>query len=576
MQQKVDKYIYFISENRYRIKFSKVDKKTNMQVKFDEYIQGTLEDAVNLRDEKLEEYNISVNNSIDNNKIEKVKNKTVKIKKSDKKENYTKVDKYIYEIEKDKKYRIFIKKGTKNGNNGIYYSDTFVGNLARAKKERDKQLAILKLQTNTERNSYIKFYDFVKIYIKSYVSTLSPTTRKSIKCNLKNYLLPRFEKIPLNKIDVLMIQNFINELKFQGKMKPGKNGIIDRLSSSSINEIYKLIRKILNKAVTWGYLETNPVNKIKAPNIEKKEKETYTRKELLQILEYLKQEDVITEATYNIAICAGLRRSEILGLHLDDLDLVNGNIYIKRDAVWDDELKMVVEKETKTKDSVRKVPIPLFCCEAIYECIKLRERIIHRFEKKYFNYIAPDNIFLSKFGKIMHPDTISSKWTKFCDKYDEFKNISLHGLRHSYCTLQMNENRGLSASDVKKLMGHSQLSTTFRYTHSNEDKNKQTLEIFDNFYNFDKERKINFNQMLSLYTDLNFVSSKEIKELFDFSFSEKISENEKHERVKDYINNKYPFFKSIDVTKINLENVCDILEEYKQKYGDEFILTVLN
>ena len=35
MQEKVDKYIYYVSENRYRVKFLKVDKTRNIRISFD-------------------------------------------------------------------------------------------------------------------------------------------------------------------------------------------------------------------------------------------------------------------------------------------------------------------------------------------------------------------------------------------------------------------------------------------------------------------------------------------------------------------------------------------------------------
>ena len=64
----------------------------------------------------------------------------------------------------------------------------------------------------------------------------------------------------------------------------------------------------------------------------------------------------------------------------------------------------------------------------------------------------------------------------------------------------MNFNSKLVVADVKKLMGHSQLETTFHYTHANEIKFKEAISVFDKYYNANGERKIGFNQMLSLYT----------------------------------------------------------------------------
>ena len=61
MQEKVEKYIYFVSENRYRIKFLKVSKKDNIKISFDQYINGTLDDAIKIRDAKLKENGLLLN-----------------------------------------------------------------------------------------------------------------------------------------------------------------------------------------------------------------------------------------------------------------------------------------------------------------------------------------------------------------------------------------------------------------------------------------------------------------------------------------------------------------------------------
>lgn len=57
-------------------------------------------------------------------------------------------------------------------------------------------------------------------------------------------------------------------------------------------------------------------------------------------------------------------------------------------------------------------------------------------------------------------------WNKFINKHN-LKYITLYGLRHSYCSMQINENKNLTISMISKLMGHSQLFTTLKYLHSN-------------------------------------------------------------------------------------------------------------
>ena len=552
MQEKVEKYIYYVSDNKYRVKFLKVDKKNNTRINFDQYVYGTLDEARNLRNEKLKENGLTLEkdnkDKIDifaiNNNEDKKEIKPKKTRKSPEGKDKTKVDKYIYEIEKGKKYRIFIRKGGSNGQKGDYFSSVFEGTLAQAKKERDIQLANLKLKNGKSDKGNIKFIDFVRIYYKEYAEVeLSPTTITSGKQELRNYVLPEIANMPLNKIDALVIQRIINNLKDRDKERLDKNGNVQKLSITSVNNVYRLLRKILNKAIAWDYIETNPVKKVKAPGVSKKEKQSYNREELLQILDILKTEDVLTEALFTIAICTGLRRGELVGLHIDDIDFSNNMISIKRAAIWDSKNKKTLEKATKTKGSVREVPMPLFCTEAIKEYLKLRDRIIQRLKKKDKSYIPPKNLFLSKYGGIMFPDTPSSKWLDFRNRHSEIRNVSLHGLRHSYCTMQMNDNPNLSPADVKKLMGHSQLTTTFIYTHSNEDKTQEAISVFDKYYNVNGEIKINFNQMLSLYTRVNFASQRELDDLLKFAVDLRVDEDEKYSMIKQYIDNRYPMFK---------------------------------
>ena len=581
MQEKVEKYIYFVSENRYRIKFLKVSKKDNIKISFDQYINGTLDEVIKIRDAKLKENGLLLNKQkkdedffeIKKNtkNTQKIKSKKECIKKSSKATN--KVDKYIYEIEKGKKYRIFIRKGGSNGQKGDYYSTVFEGTLAQAKKERDKKLAEFKLKNGKGNKSNIKFIDFVRIYYKEYAEIeLSPTTVQTGKSELKNYILPEIANMPLYKIDGLIVQRIINKLKKRKRERPDKNGNIVTLSSTTVNSVYRLLRKILNKAVAWNYIESNPVLTVNAPSVSTKEKESYNIHELIEVMLLLEKEDITTELLFNLFICTGMRRGELVGLHLDNIHLDKNFIKIEISAVWDSENKKIVEKKTKSEGGVREIPIPQFCVDKIKEYLKLRERKIMNFKRKNKNYVAPKNLFLSRSGGIMFPDTPSNKWTTFKNKHKQLKDVTLHGLRHSYCSMQMNDNPNLAPSDVKTLMGHSQLSTTFIYTHSNEDKREAALSIFDKYFRFNNEKKVSFNEILSLYTGKKFISTDIFNSYIDFLVSSEESIEIKLKLIRKYIEKKYPFFRSIDITVVNLDNIWDWLDKMKEKYGNEFIL----
>lgn len=169
---------------------------------------------------------------------------------------------------------------------------------------------------------------------------------------------------------------------------------------------------------------------------------------------------------------------------------------------------------------------------------------------------------------------LNYNWKKFINK-NNLKYVTIHGLRHSYCSVQMNCNCELVATDVKKLMGHSNLKTTFHYTHNSQSKFQEATSIFDKYYNANSEIKIGFNQMLSLYTNKKFVPTKEIEELYEFIFKSNNNKDYKQGLIKNYIDNEYPIFKKIDISNINIDNVWDWLEIQKEKYGNEFIITSL-
>ena len=203
-----------------------------------------------------------------------------------------------------------------------------------------------------------------------------------------------------------------------------------------------------------------------------------------------------------IDCCTGLRRCELNGLHIEktrkhdkdielDVEFVNkdgekyigGLVFARHSVVFDKELKKVVERDIpKTEKGKRGIPIPPICVEAIRECIKYREKEIQLLRNKYGKdlEIVP-NLFLGKTGGLMHPDTLSHNWTKFRERNKGLlpnKNVTLYGLRHSFCTY-MRINPEITINEIMNLMGHTDEKTTDNYTHSNREIGDKIIGMWD-------------------------------------------------------------------------------------------------
>ena len=239
------------------------------------------------------------------------------------------------------------------------------------------------------------------------------------------------------------------------------------------------MRNLLNKAVAWEYIDSNPALKIKVRVNNFYEKKIFDKQELNQILKLLNNESILIKTILTIIITTGIRRSELLGLHIEDIELNNNVIKIRRNVTWDQFKNKNVELSLKTKSSNRDIPVPNICINTIKEYLEYRNIIIKKIRFKYGRKInIPDNLFINKNGDIISANTITHYWKDIRLKYN-LKDVTVHGLRHSYCSVQVNEKHNLSICDVSKIMGHSQISTTLKYSHVTKNKKEEVYSIFE-------------------------------------------------------------------------------------------------
>ena len=182
---------------------------------------------------------------------------------------------------------------------------------------------------------------------------------------------------------------------------------------------------------------------------------TLTLEQVQLLLDKSKGTKIGMMVKFNVLM--GLRRSEILGLKYSDVDYDKHTLKVVRQlgrapgAKKEDYVPKTFTKQeirTKTRSSVRELPIPDIVYEAILEERKMYEKNRSR-RKASFQDL--DYICCSAYGR-PRCSTFHHKIYKQLLKDCGLPDIRWHDLRATYCTLLLKNN--FSPKAVSKLMGH--------------------------------------------------------------------------------------------------------------------------
>jgi integrase len=176
-------------------------------------------------------------------------------------------------------------------------------------------------------------------------TSLSRTTRAEYERLLEKRLLPRFGSTKLRAIRPVDIDLYYAEL-YRGSRdaKP--------LGPQSIQHVHALLRMLLNQAVRWEWIPSNPVSKASTPRVPKWESVIPEPSEVQRILEYCDWTDPDLGCFIRLAAISGARRGELCALRWSDFDLKGGWLTIAR-SLSGGRADELVEKDTKTHAETR-------------------------------------------------------------------------------------------------------------------------------------------------------------------------------------------------------------------------------
>jgi len=225
-----------------------------------------------------------------------------------------------------------------------------------------------------------------------------------------------------------------------------------KYSAASQNRKLSSLNSYYNYLVKFNYIKKNPFINIEFAKREKKLPEYLSYKEVLEILEYLKN-DLLNLAIVEVLYGCGLRISELVNLRVSDIHYQEGLIEC-------------LGKGNKK----RYVPINKHALHAINEYkIKMRDNLKNKEDR--------DILFLNKFGHVLRRGYVNVMLRKVAKEIGLKKNLYPHMFRHSFST-HLLEN-GANLRVIQELLGHENISTTEIYTHINE---KKLIEDYNKFF----------------------------------------------------------------------------------------------
>ncbi len=261
----------------------------------------------------------------------------------------------------------------------------------------------------------------------------SPHTVKAYEADLKSFkefIVEEFDHEDLILVNYPQIRNWIVNLVNSG------------VANRSVNRKVASLKAFYKYLVKTNQLVATPLASHKALKTKKSVQIPFSEEEITDVISAIEPDTFKTSRDITIVTmfyATGVRRSELVGLKLQDLDLDNGLI-------------KVLGKRNKE----RYIPLLPELIRHLNKYLCFRKAVVTESRAELFLTEKGDKIYETLVYRIIN--------NYFSEASNKVKK-SPHILRHSFATHLLSH--GANLNSVKELLGHSSLASTQVYTHSN-------------------------------------------------------------------------------------------------------------
>ena len=336
----------------------------------------------------------------------------------------------------------------------------------KTQKEASLAEARLKLEyeekTFDAKNSKYTFQQIYELFLVEHKNTVKSGTYATTVRYAKLHILPKIANKKIDSFTVLDCQKLVNQWAEYFNSAKYPKGIT---------------QQVFDYAIKMNIITDNPMRKVKLP----KRKETinevnkfYNTDELKHFFDCVKDYGNMKYlAFFRLLAFTGMRKGEALALNWSDIDFEKKLVYITKGVVLDEnEIPMI--STTKTKKSVRTVSLD---AESIAILKKWKIEQAKELMSIGINSLNKHQLLFTYDANKLYRPSYSNCWLEQIIKKYNLKKITMHGFRHSHCSLLFEMNTPIQV--VQDRLGHTNIKTTMDiYTHVTE---KQRDDIAENF-----------------------------------------------------------------------------------------------
>lgn len=297
----------------------------------------------------------------------------------------------------------------------------------------------------TLRPERITVQELVGLWLQDHAAHVRVRTLQGYESKMRSYVNGPLGMLKLRDLQPSHVQALYRNLLVKG------------LSAHTVLHVHRILQEALEYGVKLSYIARNPCKAVTPPRPERKEMRAMATWEANKVLDAAKATPYY--ALFHTALYTGLRRSELLGLRVRDVDLTLGTVHVAQTmhCLKGGKVVFTEPKSAKGRRTVALTPS---------NAVVLRDHLARlQVGREAIEIPLTDDVLVFSWpdGRPMLPDAVTHAWICLVDRIG-LKGVRLHDARHTHASIMLAQ--GVHPKIVQERLGHSTIAITLdTYSH---------------------------------------------------------------------------------------------------------------